>query len=351
MRLAMWHLLKLTTIFLRCIPAFFRSRSKQAVIELALRQQLAAFAEKGRRPRITPADRGFWVLLSRVWSGWKEILVIIQPETVVRWHRKGFRLYWRSISKRGPGRPPIPAEVQVLIRRFADENGWRARKIRAELAKLGISVGLATVSRYLPKRKPDHDQRQRWKTFLRNHRHGIVAMDFLVVPTVRFRLLYAWFVIGHGRREIIHFGVTEHPTSPWVVQHLREAFPNDTAPRFLIYDNDSIFSERVTDTIENIGIAPRRTAFRSPWQNGIAERWVGSLRRELLDHVIVLNKDHLRHLLREYVDYYNADRVHTELQDSPVGRPTEHRPTPESQVVGLPRVGGLHHRYVWQEAA
>jgi transposase InsO family protein len=347
----MWHPLKLATIFLRCIPAFFRSRNEQVIVELALRQQLATFTEKGRRPRITPADRGFWVLLSQMWSGWKEALVVVQPDTVVRWHRKGFRLYWRSISKRGPGRPPIPAEAQALIRRFADENGWRARKVRAELAKLGISVGLATVSRYLPKRKPDHDQRQRWKTFLRNHRNGIVAMDFLVVPTVRFRLLYAWFVIGHGRREIIHFGVTEHPTSPWVVQHLREAFPNDTAPRFLIYDNDSIFSERVTDTIENIGIAPRRTAFRSPWQNGIAERWVGSVRRELLDHVIVLNEDHLRHLLREYVDYYNADRVHTELQDSPMGRPTEHRPTPEAQVVGLPRVGGLHHRYEWREAA
>jgi putative transposase len=347
----MWHFLKLTTIFLRCIPAFFRGRSRQAIVELALRQQLATFAEKGRRPRIAPADRGFWVFLSKVLLEWKEILVIVQPETVVRWHRKGFRLYWRSISKRGPGRPPIPAEVQALIRRFANENGWRARKVRAELAKLGISVGLSTVSRYLPKRDPDHHQRQRWKTFLRNHKHGITAMDFLVVPTARFRLLYAWFVIGHDRREIIHFGVTEHPTSSWVVQHLREAFPNDTSPQFLIYDNDSIFSERVTETIENIGIAPRRTAFRSPWQNGIAERWVGSARRELLDHVIVLNEKHLQHLLREYVDYYNADRVHTKLQDSPNGRPTERRPTPEAQVVGSPRVGGLHHRYEWQDAA
>ncbi len=188
MHLAMWHLLKLATISLRCIPAFFRSRSKQAIVELALRQQLATFAEKGRRPRIAPADRGFWVLLSRVWSGWKGILVIVQPETVVRWHRKGFRLYWRSISKRGPGRPPIPVEIQTLIRRFANENGWRARKVRAELAKLGISVGLSTVSRYLPKRDPDHDQRQRWRTFLRNHKNGIAAMDFLVVPTARFRL-------------------------------------------------------------------------------------------------------------------------------------------------------------------
>ena len=351
MHLAVWHLLKLATILLRCIPAFFRSRNKQALVELALRQQLASFARKGRRPRISPADRVFWVFLSRSWLEWKEILVFVQPETVARWHRKGFRLYWRAISKRGPGRPPIPLEVQALIRRFSNENGWRARKVRAELAKLGISIGLATVSRYLPKRKPDHHQRQRWRTFLHNHRHGIAAMDFLVIPTVRFQLLYAWFVIDHGRRKIIHFGVTAHPTSSWVIQQLREAFPDDTAPRFLIFDNDSIFSERVTDTIEHIGIGPRRTAFRSPWQNGIAERWVGSARRELLDHVIVLNEDHLRRLLREYVDYYNADRIHTKLQDSPIGRPTEHRPSPEAQVVGLPRVGGLHHRYEWREAA
>jgi transposase InsO family protein len=347
----MRQLLRLMMIVIRCVPAFFRGRSKQAIVELALRQQLATLAEKGRRPRIAPADRGFWVLLSRVWSGWKEILVIVQPDTVVRWHRKGFRLYWRSISKPGPGRPPIPAEVQALIRRFANENGWRARKVRAELEKLGIFVGLSTVSRYLPKRDPDRNQRQRWSTFLRNHRPQTAAMDFLVVPTAGFRLLYACLVIGHGRRKIIHFGVTEHPTSSWVMQQLREAFPDETAPRFLICDNDSIFSNRVTEMIDQIGIEPRRTAFRSPWQNGIAERWVGSARRELLDHVIVLNEDHLRRLLREYVDYYNADRVHTELQDSPMGRPTECRPSPQAQVVGLPRVGGLHHRYEWQDAA
>ena len=219
----MWDLLKLAMISLRCIPAFFRSRSKQAIVELALRQQLATFTEKGCRPPITPGDRGFWVFLSHVWPGWKEVLDVIQPETVVRWHRKGSRLYWRSISKRGPGRPPIPAEVQALIRRFSNENGWRARKVRAELAKLGISIGLATVSRYLPKRKPDHDQGQRWKTSLHNHSLGIAAMDFLVVPTARFQLLYVWSVIDHGRRIIIHFGVTAHPTSSWVVQQLRES--------------------------------------------------------------------------------------------------------------------------------
>ena len=176
-------------------------------------------------------------------------------------------------------------------------------------------------------------------------------MDFIVVPTVRFRLLYVWFVIAHERREIIHFGVTPHPTSPWVVQQLREAFPEEFAPRFLIYDNDSIFSEQVTESIKSIEITPQRTAFRSPWQNGIAERWVGSARRKLLDHVIVLNASHLQRLLHEYVEYYNADRVHTSLRDSPAGRPTENRPSSDAPIVGLPRVGGLHHRYEWQDAA
>ena len=158
--LAMWPLLKFVGLLLRCLPASFRSRNAQAIVELALRQQLATYAVKWSRPRITSVDRTFWVFLSRIWSGWKENLVIVQPDTVVRWHRKGFRLYWRSISTRGPGRPPIPVEVQSLIRRFANENGWCARKVQAELAKLGISVGLATVSRYLPKQTPDHDQRQ-----------------------------------------------------------------------------------------------------------------------------------------------------------------------------------------------
>ena len=208
MRGAMPQLLRLITIALRCVPAFFRSRSKQAIVELILRQRLTTFAEKGRRPRIAPADRGFWVLLSRVWSGWKEVLVIVQPGPVAPWHRKGFRLYWRAISKPGPGRPPIPAEVRVLIRRFANENGWRARKVHAELEKLVIFVRISTVARYLPKRDPDREQRQRWNTFLWNHRHGIAAMDFLTVPTAGFRLLYVWFVIAHGRREIVHFVVT-----------------------------------------------------------------------------------------------------------------------------------------------
>ena len=240
-----------------------------------------------------------------------KVLCIVQPETVVRWHRKGFALYWRSISKPGPGRPPISQELQALIRQLASENDWRARKIQAELEKLGFTISLATVSRYLPKRRPDLDRRQCWTTLLRNHRDAIAAMDFLVVPTARFRMLYVWFIIEHGRRRILHVNVTAHPTSSWTIQQLREAFPDEHSLRFLIHDNDTIFSDRVVEAIGHLGIESKRSAYRSPWQNGIAERWVGTVRRELLDHVIVLNERHLQRLLREYVEYYNTDRVHT----------------------------------------
>jgi transposase InsO family protein len=212
-------------------------------------------------------------------------------------------------------------------------------------------VSLATVSRYLPKKPPDQGKQQRWTTFLHNHRDAITAMDFFVVPTVGFRLLYVWFVIDHGRRRIIHFEVTTNPTAQWVVQQLRESFPYDSAPRYLIFDNDTIFSDEVSKSIRSLGIEPKRTAYRSPWQNGVAERWVGSCKREIVDHVIVFNQDHLRRLLRDYISYYNAERVHTVIQDAPEGRAIEARPKAGAKVVGLPRVGGLQHRYFWQEAA
>jgi transposase InsO family protein len=341
----------LSRTFLRGPISVFRSRREQAIVELALRQQLATYAQTRPRPRLTPLDRAFWVALSRFWPRWKEVLVIVEPDTVVRWHHKGFRLYWRWISKRGPGRPRVSTEVQTLIRRFALENRWGARKIHAELEKLGFAVSLATVSRYLPRRPPDPGQRQRWMTFLQNHKHGIAAMDFFAVPTIGFRLLDVWFVIDQGRRRIIHCNVTMKPRAQWVTQQLRESVADNAVSRYLIYDNDSIFSDEVKDAIESFAIQSKQTAYRSPWQNGTAERWVGSYRRELLEHVIVFNEEHLRRLLREYVSYYNTERVHTRLRDAPAGRRTETRPSPNAQVVGLPRVGGLHHRYVWREAA
>ncbi len=232
--------LPLISALLHCALAFFRSRTEQAIVEAALRQQLATYALEKTRPRLTPFDRAFWVALFRFWPYWRATLVIVKPDTVIRWHRKGFRLYWRLISKRGPGRPPISEELQALIRRLANENNWRARKIQAELKKLGFTIGLAAVSRYLPKRAPDPGEQQRWMTFLRNHKHGITAMDFFVVPTVAFRLLYVWFIIDHGRRRIIHFNVTANPTASWVIQQLREAFPYDSAPKGSVKINLSL---------------------------------------------------------------------------------------------------------------
>ena len=344
-------LLILLTSILRSVHALFRSREEQAIVELALRQQLAVYAQNRSRPRLSPLDRTFWVVLSRIWPRWKDNLVLVRPETVVRWHRQGFRRYWRSISTPGPGRPPISEGTRALIVRMATENRWRARKIQAELMKLGIRISLATVSRYVPRPMPDPTQQQRWMTFLRNHKDVIAGMDFFVVPTVRFRLLYVWFAIDHGRRRILHFNVTASPSARWVIQQLRETFPEEPTHRFLICDNDSIFSTAVTRAIKGFEIDPKRTAFRSPWQNGTAERFVGSVRRELLDHVVVMNEDHLRRLLREYTEYYNNERVHTSIGDAPNGRAMESRPSGRAKIIGFPRVGGLHHRYRWREAA
>ena len=234
---------------------------------------------------------------------------------------------------------------------MATENRWRARKIQAELSKLGIEVSLATISRYLPKAKSDPDSRQRWITFLRNHRDAISGMDFFVVPTVRFQLLYVWFAIDHGRRRILHFNVTANPTARWVLQQLREAFPDAPAHRFLIFDNDAIFSAEVEHSIAGFGIRSRRTALGSPWQNGTAERFVGTVRQELLDHVVVVNEVHLRRLLRKYIAYYNAERVHTAITDAPEGRASETKPSDAANLIRLPRVGGLHGRYAWRAAA
>lgn len=336
---------------LQASAAFFRRRQDQALVELALRQQLAIYARRHPRPRLVPLDRAFWVALSHLWPRWKSVLAVVQPETVVRWHRQRFRDYWRSISTPGPGRPPISAETKELISRMATENRWRARKIQGELSKLGIEVSLTTISRYLPKTKPDPGQHQRWMTFLRNHKDLIAGMDFFVVPSVRFQLLYVWFVLDHGRRRVLHFNVTAHPTARWVVQQLREACPDEPTHRYLIFDNDAIFSAEVACAIARFGIDPKRTAFRSPWQNGTAERFVGSVRRELLDHVVVLGEKHLRRLLREYVAYYNAERVHTAIGDAPTGRVCDTKPSDAAEVIGLPRIGGLHHRYTWRDAA
>ena len=322
---------------------------------VALRQQLATFRQKTPRPRLTGADRAFWVMLRSVWSKWSNALVIVSPGTVMRWHRKGFRLYWDALSRKGrrPGRPRKDLEIRDLIRRIAAENPtWGAPKVHAELLKLGFEVAERTVSRYLPRRSPNPDKIKQWMTFLQNHRHAIAAMDLFTIPLATFRVPYALVIIHHGRRVLLHVHVSFNPTAQWVVHQLREAFPFDTTPKYLIFDRDSIFSAYVVATVKSFGIKPVRTSYRSPWQNGVIERWIGSCRRELLDHVIIFNERHALKLLREYVAYYNTDRCHYALaKDAPHPRPVQRRTSDAAHVVALPRVGGLHHRYEWRDAA
>jgi putative transposase len=341
--------LRLLGLFARAITAALRPRTHLVLENLALRQQLATLKRIRPRPRISRTDRLFWVLLRRLWSGWSDALIIVKPETVVRWHRAGFRAYWRWKSRK-PGRPRIDREVRDLIRQMAAENRWGAPRIHAELAKLGFKVSERTVSRYLPKRAADPDTINRWKIFLSNHREVLAGMDFFTVPTVTFRVLYVFFVIHHDRRRILHANVTDHPTAVWLMQQLREAFPFDAAPRYLVFDRDSKYSADVVGLIKTAGISPVRTSFRSPWQNGVAERWVETCRREILDHVIVANDNHLRRLLRDYLDYYHQDRCHLSLaKDAPDHRFVEPRSSTTAKVVAIPRLGGLVHRYAWRD--
>jgi putative transposase len=342
------------TLVVQVVRALFRSRSDLVLENLALRQQLLTLKDKRPRPRLDDSDRGFWVTLREAWPRWASRLVVVTPETVVKWHRQRFRQHWTRISSRSrrPGRPKIDFEVRRLIRSMALDNCWGAPRVHGELVKLGFDLCEATVSRYMPRRPSDPDKVQRWITFLQNHREAIAAMVFFTVPTVQLRMLYCFLVIGHARRRVLHFNATFNPTSAWVIQQLREAFPFDAAPRYLIFDRDSTFSAAVVAFVRAIGTTPCRTAFKSPWQNSVAERWIGSCRRELLDHVVVLSERHVVRLVQDYIAYHHDDRTHLGLgKDTPQGRPITPRPSESAKIVALPRVGGLHHRYEWREAA
>jgi putative transposase len=335
--------------FIGWIIGFFRSRQDLILENLALRQQLLALNAKRPRRRLSTMHKLFWVALLRLWWGWKQSLVLVTPRTVVAWHRAGFRLYWRWLSRarRVGGRTRVSQKIRALIVRMAAENPtWGAPRIHGELLKLGFHLSEPTVSRWLRRVRKTIDPCQRWLTFLRNHRDAIAAMDFFTVPTLTFGLLYCFFVIGHDRRKILRFNVTRNPTTFWIVQQMREAWPYTAAHRFLLFDRDSKFGNDVVLFTREIGSLPVRTAFRSPWQNGVAERWVGSCRRDLLDHVIVLNERHLKRLMAEYVRYYHEDRTHLGLaKDTPAGRPIAACSPIGSKVLSSPRLGGLHHRY------
>ncbi|MFQ5550569.1 MAG: integrase core domain-containing protein [Gemmatimonadales bacterium] len=343
----------LLSLGMRAIKATCLSRGDLVLENLALRQQIAALQRERPRPRLNDTDRAFWVALRQSWSLWASRLIIIKSDTVAKWNRERFRRHWAKISQahRGPGRPRVEAEIRRLIRQMA-RDGWGAPRIHGELMKLGFDVSERTVSRYMPRAPANPDQLKRWIAFLRNHKDVIAAMDFFTVPTATLQVLYGFFVIEHGRRHVLHFNATFNPTAAWVIQQIREAFPYETAHEYLIFDRDSIFSAAVVRFVKAIGTKPRRIAYRSPWQNPVAERWIGSCRRELLKHVVVLDDRHLIRLVRTYLQYYHDDRWHLGLdKDAPVPRLTTPRPSSIGKVVALPRVGGLHHRYEWREAA
>lgn len=322
-----------------------------ALENLALRHQLTVHQRHGRRVSFRIRDRAFWVVLRRIWPQWRQACVLVKPETVVHWHRTGFRLFWRWKSRRSA---PSKARIErvQMIRRMASENPrWGAPRIQGELQKLGYRLSQSTVQRYMPRRTPTEKQRQSWKVFLDNHRDSIAAMDFITVPTATFGRIYALVILLHGRRRVAHVNVTKHPTAEWVKQQLREAFPFDEAPKYLIFDRDTIFGA-VKGFVRSMGIQPKQISFRCPWQNGAIERLMRSIRGDVLDHVVVFNENHLRRLLKEYFAYYHEDRTHLALnKDSPLSRPVEHRPHAAARVIGKKRLGGLHHRYTWDDAA
>lgn len=255
-------------LFLSSLSRSFRNRQSLMLENLALRQQLTVLKTKKRRPRLNAIDKLFWVLARKFWSGWKSSLIVVTPETVVRWHQSGFRLYWRWISRTGNrvGRKRISKEVRDLIFQMVAENPtWGAPRIHGELLKLGFEVSERTVLRWIQRAPKDPKPAQRWKTFLTNHRETIAAMDFFTVPTLSFGVLYCFFIIGHDRRRILHFNVTRHPNNTWVVQQLREAFPYESSHKYLIFDRDSKFGSEVQAAVRAIGSEPIKTSFRSPW--------------------------------------------------------------------------------------
>ncbi|NLV44190.1 MAG: transposase family protein [Candidatus Hydrogenedentes bacterium] len=322
----------------------FKSHSALCAENLALRHQLCVYQRSVKRPKVRPIDRILWGLLSRVWTRWKDALIFVKPDTVIRWQRKRFKEYWRRLSTSGkPGRPPVAEEVKNLIRTMSSMNPtWGSPRIVGELAKLGITVTKSTVDKYRVRvRKPPSPS---WRAFLKNHMKELVSVDFLVVPTVRFKILYVFLVLSIERRRIIHFAITQHPTAAWTAQQVVEAFPWDTAPKYLLRDRDKVYGGWFKRRVRNMGIEEVLTAPHSPWQNPYSERLNGSIRRECLDHVIVFGENHLRRIIGDYVAYYNGSRTHLSLDmDSPDMRPVQM--PDQGKVISLPQVGGLHHRY------
>jgi transposase InsO family protein len=333
-----------TTLIFEFLRLIFRSKHDIVLENLALRQQLTVQQRSIKRPKIKNPDRIFWIWLSRFWDNWRSSLIVVKPPTVIGWQKSGFKSYWKRKS-RSVGRPTIDWELIKLIRKLQKENStWSAQRLQGELKKLGYEVCDNTVAKYMFKSKDvDHSKRQRWLTFLKNHAKHIVGIDFVVVRTVFFNAIYVFISISHDRRKILHFAVTASPHSQWAIQQLRETFAFNQVTKYVIRDNDKIFSDDFKQHIRTFGLEDTPTAPRSPWQNPIAERVIGTLRRECLDHMIILNEKHLHNVLNEYIhEYYNVSRTHMSLEkDSPVPRPVQ----VNGRIVSKPILGGLHHVY------
>ncbi len=325
------------------LSSLFRTSAELRLENLALRHPLGVLRRSApKQLKLTPADRILWVWLRRVWADWKSALMIVKPATVIGWHRKGFRLFWTWRIRHGKrGRPAVPQQIRDLIRMISRNNPlWGAPRIHGELLKLGIEMTEPTVAKYMVRRnKPPS---QTWRTFLDNHVTSMVSVDFFTVPTLRFQVLYVFLVLAHDRRRILQFGVTAHPTAEWTVQQLRNAFPWDSAPRYLLRDRDRIFGSEFVEQVKAMGIQPVLSAPRSPWQRAYVERVIGSIRRECLDHVLVFNESSLRRLLSAYCAYYLDWRTHLSLgKDAPEGRRVQ--TITDGEIIETADVGGLHH--------
>jgi transposase InsO family protein len=325
------------------LTRLFRSRARLEAEILVLRHQLNILQRKSAKRAVFKSfDRLLFAGLYRLVPSVLDALKILKPKTVIRWHRAGFRAYWRWKSRARGGRPKIPQEIRQLIRDMSVANPlWGAPRIHGELLKLGIDVGQTTVAKYMARRR--RPPSQEWKTFLRNHADGIASMDLFVVPTISFRLLYGFLILRHCRREILWLGATAHPTAPWIARQLTEAYGWQQAPRYLVRDRDCVYGEVFIRRLRAMGIRDRPIAPRSPWQNGYAERLIGSIRRDCLDHIIVFGERHLCHLLGLYQRYYNDARTHLSLnKDAPVSRAVQ----AVGRIVPNSHLGGLHHQYV-----
>jgi transposase InsO family protein len=321
----------------------FKSKSRLEAENAVLRHQLIVLRRRVRgRAQPTNNDRWFLIQMYRWFPSILKVVTIVQPKTLVRWHRAGFRRHWRWKSNSRGGRPRIEIELRALIRQMSTENQlWGAPRIHGELLKLGFEVAQSSVAKYMVKRRGAPSQG--WRTFLRNQAPDIAAMDLFVVPTIGFRLLYGFVIVRLHRRDLVWINVTANPTAEWVARQITEAFPWNGAPRYMIRDRDRIYGAIVTRRLRAMGIRDKLIAPASPWQNGFAERLIGSIRRECLDYVIVLGEANLCRILKSYADYYNAVRTHRSLhKDAPIFRPLQH-----IGIIGSHRIlGGLHHHYV-----